>query len=104
MHKTIEEAEFYRLYQPVKNPFVKFASWDGCMLEPYGLELAHVQEVMAVEPDKVWTVLDCDGVLVVSSGFALVNRMGYIITRVPVEPGDMVTVEDYDADIDDTDE
>lgn len=104
MHKTIDEAEFFRHYKPVKNPFVKFGSWDGCMLEPYGLELAHVQEVMATDPGKVWTILDCDGDLVVSSGFALVNRMGYIITEVPVAPGELVTVEDYDDELDNLDE
>ncbi len=104
MHKTIDKDEFFRCYKPVKNPFVKFGSWDGCMLETYGLELAHVQEVMKTDPDKVWTVLDCEGDLIVASGFSLVNRMGYIITEIPVSPGEMVTVEDYDDDIDDTDE
>lgn len=93
MHKTISDDEFYETYKPVKNPFVAHASWDGAMLETYGLELAHVQEVMKTAPNTVWTVLDCDGSLLVSSGFHYVNRMGYIITEVPVAEGDHIETE-----------
>lgn len=96
MHKVISEDDFYRQYKPVKNPFVKNGPWDGCMLETYGLELEHVREVLAENPNKVWTVLDCDGSLVLSSGYHHVNRMGYIITETPVEEGVVVTVEDDD--------
>jgi hypothetical protein len=90
MQKTITEAEFFDTYKPVTNPFVRTGAWNGCMLETYGLELAHVQEVLAATPNKVWTVLDCDGALIASSGYHHVNRMGYIITEVPVAEGEMV--------------
>lgn len=96
MHKMISEDDFYRLYKPVKNPFVKNGPWNGCMLETYGLEFAHVREVLVENPNKVWTVLDCDGELFLSSGYSHVNRMGYIITEVPVEEGVDITVEDED--------
>jgi len=33
--------------------------------------------------DRLWTVLDCDGVLVVVHGRALVNRMWYFVTDQP---------------------
>jgi hypothetical protein len=48
----------------------------------------------------VWTVLDCDGALVVGSGFHYVNRVGYIITEVPVPPGDSIATIDEDAHLD----
>jgi hypothetical protein len=102
MQKTISEAEFFETYKPVKNPFVRNASWNGSMLETYGLELAHVREVLAATPNKVWTVLACDGALIASSGFHHVNRMGYIITEVPVAEGEMV--ETFDEDATDEDE
>lgn len=91
--KIISEEQFYETYKPVKNPFNANASWDGSMLEPFGRELAHVQDVFKTAPDKVWTVLDCDGPHVVGSGFHYVNRVGYIITEVPVEPGQSVVTE-----------
>jgi hypothetical protein len=104
MQKTISEAEFFEKYKPVTNPFVRNASWNGSMLETYGLELAHVQEVLAVTPNKVWTVLDCDGALIVSSGYHHVNRMGYIITEVPVADDEMVETFDEDATDEEEDE
>jgi len=92
----------------VKNPFNANASWDGSMLETFGPELAHVQDVFKSAPDTVWTVLDCDGAHVVGSGFHYVNRVGYIITEVPVEPGQSVATEadpdELEGNLDDEDE
>lgn len=31
----------------------------------------------------IWTMLDCDGKLVITSGWHYVNRMGYLIAKVP---------------------
>lgn len=104
MQKTISEDEFFETYKPVKNPFIRHASWNGSMLEPYGNELAHVQETLKHEPNRVWTVLDCDGALIASSGYHHVNRMGYIITEVPVAEGDMVETIDEDATDNEEDE
>ena len=104
MEKTISEAEFFDTYKPVPNPFIRHAAWNGSMLEPYGNELAHVQEMLKAEPNKVWTVLDCDGALIVSSGYHHVNRMGYIITEVPVAEGEMVETVDEDATDNEEDE
>lgn len=96
MEKLISEDSFYDTYKPVQNPFVENAPWNGCMLETYGPELEHVQEVLKTDPSKVWTVLACDDALVVSSGYHHVNRMGYIITEVPVAEGEMVETIDED--------
>jgi len=89
--KMISEEDFYATYKPVLNPFNSNASWDGSMLSTSGRELAHVREVCKTAPNTVWTVLDCDGALVVGSGSHTVNCVGYIITEVPVEPGQSVT-------------
>lgn len=78
---TVEQ--FYNDYQPLKNPFYDNASWDGCMLETYGVELEHVKTVFNYSPLQVWTVLDCDDKTIVVSGYHYVNRMGYIITANP---------------------
>lgn len=96
--KTITEDDFYETYKPVPNPFDSNAAWDGAMLETYGRELAHVQETFKTAPDTVWTVLDVDGSLIASSGMHHVNRIGYIITEVPVADGEFVETLDEDAD------
>lgn len=35
------------------------------------------------DPALIWTLLDCDGKLCITSGWHYVNRMGYIIAKVP---------------------
>lgn len=96
-HKQISEDDFYDTYKPVKNPFETDAPWGGAMLETYGRDLEHVEKVLKTAPDTVWTVLDVDGALIASSGFHHVNRMGYIITEVPVAAGETVETIDEDA-------
>jgi hypothetical protein len=36
-----------------------------------------------VDPRLVWTIVDCDGKLYVSPGFHYVNRIDYVLCRVP---------------------
>lgn len=96
-HKLISEDEFYATYKPVKNPFEKDVAWDGAMLETYGRELEHVQEALKTVPGSVWTVLDCDGAIIASSGFHHVNRLGYLITEVSVPAGESIETIDEDA-------
>jgi hypothetical protein len=94
--RFISEAEFEETYKPIQNTFRKHASWNGCMLEPYGEELLHVLNVLKTEPGRVWTVVECDGHLTVGSGYHLVNRMGYVITEVPAAEDEMVETIDTD--------
>ncbi len=77
----ILERTFWQKFKPVKNHLDTNASFDGHMFETYGPELEHVQS--KVPEGTVWTLLDCDGQLVISSGFSFVNRMGYFITEKP---------------------
>ena len=44
-------------------------------------------------PNKVWTILDCDGKLYYSSGYHFVNRLGYFITEETIEESTEYTVE-----------
>lgn len=96
IEKNISEADFYATYKPLKNPFNPNVSWDGCMLETYGREHERVLEVLKTDPRKVWTVLECDGSLIVTSGYHHVNRTGYILTEVPVADGEWVSTIDED--------
>jgi hypothetical protein len=36
-----------------------------------------------IDGHLVWTILDCDGRLYVSPGFCFVNRLDYVVCRVP---------------------
>ena len=62
---------FIKLFQPLERE-------DGSILwETYGEDL---EQVIRTPPHRIWTVMDCDGRLIITAGYHLVNRMNYIIT------------------------
>ena len=68
-------------YQPIQNHF------DGSdKFETYGAELDYVLSIANSEPARVWTLVDGDdGNLYIVSGYHLVNRVNYFITKNPCE-------------------
>lgn len=83
----ITEDEFDSQYPLLTNHLNPHASWAfnedrGCLFETYGEELAFVRQQ---DPRKVWTLVDGDdGDLYVISGCHFVNRIGYLVSTVPV--------------------
>lgn len=69
----------------------------GRMFETYGEELDYVLSIANSEPGRVWTWLDCDGEMVVGSGYHLVNRVGYFITEKAL-PDNVTSVEFMDEE------
>ena len=104
----LTEDEFEDHYPLVPNPFDPNACWSssgdgrGCLFETYGEEYEFVQRQ---DPRTIWTkVDDC-----IISGFHLVNRLGFLISTVPVPKGVDIEVsweqpeEDEDGVLDDED-
>jgi hypothetical protein len=81
------EEEFDTRYPLLRNHLNPNASWvygqgPGCLFETYGEELEFVQRQ---DPSTVWTLVDGDdGDQYLVSGFHFVNRIGYLISTVPV--------------------
>jgi hypothetical protein len=50
----------------------------------------------SVHSNRLWTLLDCDGQLVIANGWHYVNRLGYHMTELPFKAG--ITIEVYDED------
>jgi hypothetical protein len=70
-------------YQPMKNHITN--NGDD-KFETYGEELDYVLSIANSEPDRVWTLVEGDdGNLYISSGYHLVNRLNYFITKNPCE-------------------
>src|ERR1700721_535877 len=61
----------------------------GCLFETFGEELAFVRRQ---PPRTVWTLVDGDGGEYITSGFHLVNRLGYLVSTVPAPEGALVQV------------
>jgi len=80
-HYIISYDTFISGYLPVNNHLDENAAFDGFMFETYGKELQHV---CAQNRSSVWTLMDGDCGLWIGSGFHHVNRLGYFITKQPV--------------------
>lgn len=106
--KTITEDEWIEQYKPTLNKFHMDPDreWNGWLYETYGVEETHVRQVAQVNEAFVWTIIDGDGGLSITSGFHYVNRFGYIITEKPADEDFIdVTLDDegeIDLDLDDT--
>jgi hypothetical protein len=69
----------------VVEAFNRLASFDGCLFETYGPEWRHVK---ALPPTCVWTIMNAeDGGILIASGRHFVNRLGYLVSKVPVPDG-----------------
>lgn len=92
----LSEDEFDRHYPLRVNHFDPHASWaigegPGCLFAIYGEEPEFVRRQ---DPRTVFTLLDGDdGSLLLVSGMHYVNRIGYLLSTIPVPEGDDIEVE-----------
>jgi hypothetical protein len=90
--KQITENEFYENFTPVENHLDNNASWDNCMFETYGEEEDYVREQ---DNNNIWTIVEGDNdTMFIESGFHIVNRMGYLITKEKWGEETTVIIED----------
>lgn len=76
----MQESQFWDTFKPIKNHLDDNASLDGMMFETYGQELEFVKS----QPDNlIWTYCDDGETAFISSGYHLVNRLGYLIASEP---------------------
>ena len=95
MHKIITWDEFIDQYKPVQNHLDSQAALEGQMFETYGEELDFVGKTRAINPRTVLTYLDSgEGFPILVNGYCFVNRIGYVITEVPLEEGMSLEVID----------
>lgn len=94
-HIELTEDEFDNQFPLVVNHLNPNASWGfdavgGCLFETYGPEL---QFVLKQDSSHIWTLIDVDdGDLYVVSGYHLVNRIGYLISTVPIPRDSFIQV------------
>lgn len=95
--KTIDYGQFEETYKPRKNPFVQDSSYDGCMFETYGVELAHVREQ---DNKNIWTIINCENEESwIIPGFHFVDRFGYFITEISWLPEDELILQVNDNEM-----
>lgn len=79
---TMSEDVFFEVFKPIRNHIDDNASWDGCMFETFGDELEFVRRQPA---ERIWTIFEADDGLAISNGYHLVNRIGYLVSRIASE-------------------
>ena len=84
----LSEDAFAAMFRPLANQLNSHASFDwgagyGTLFETYGEELDYVR---SQDPAKIWTLQSGDGDFI-TSGYHLVNRVGYFVTEVPLPAG-----------------
>jgi hypothetical protein len=96
-HSLIEmtEDEFDACYPLRTNHFNAHAGWAygddrGCLFETYGEDLDFLRQQA---PSIIWTLVDGDdGDQYLLSGYHIVNRIGYLLSTVPVPEGTDIQV------------
>lgn len=90
---ALAEEAFIERFQPQPNRLVPTTSLDfgegGCLYETFGVEYEAIRQA---DMRCVWTLLDEDGLLLVS-GWRFVNRLGYLLCEVPVPEGEAYIVD-----------
>ena len=92
----LNEDDFDERYPLLENHLNPNASWiigsrRGCLFETYGKEL---EFILRQDPCNVWTLVDGDsGDLWVISGMHFVNRIGYLVSTVPVPVDHFIAVQ-----------
>ena len=99
MQTNLTDDQFDERFKPQDNHIVGVdnASYNGWMYETYGVELDYVLSIANSGRDadkrRVWTVIENDdGELIITDGYHLVNRIGYIITKVPCPINETIEV------------
>lgn len=90
----ISEEAFDAHYPLVVNHFNPNASWTfldkgGCLFETYGEECEFVRQQ---DLRYVWTLVDGDEGQYLISGMHFVNRIGYLVSKIPVAEGVYIQV------------
>lgn len=97
-------AQFKPIINTIQNGEGAIAgAYDSMMFETFGSDLLHVRQT---ETNRIWTLVEADSdvddedklgepmdTTLILSGYHHVNRLGYFISSVPVEPEEVYEVQ-----------
>lgn len=81
--------DFLEKFKPVKNTIDTNASYDGLMFETFGKEYARVRRA---NDYKIFTIVEAEGNLFITSGWHFVNRIGYFVTKVAFDKEEEIEI------------
>lgn len=87
---SISLEEFATLYKPIPHPNSdQTGAPSAWYFETYGDDMEQVDKTPA---HQIWTVIETDGVSVIQSGRTFVNRLNYILTEIPFNARERITI------------
>ena len=78
--------EWVEKYKPIENPIRGL----GTLFETYGEELNFVEKQ---DISTIWTLMECDDYDAITSGYHIVNLVGYYITEIPWDDNSKIILE-----------
>lgn len=86
------EDEWEEVFKPKENPRNDYnAAWNGWLYETTGKDL----EIIRATPNQyVWTLVEAEDSMFISSGKRFVNRLGYFVCERPFYNESVVGLED----------
>jgi hypothetical protein len=90
------EDEFEKQYSPVQNDLCEEdASFDGRMFETYGDEFKYILSLNheTAGRRRIWTIVEENADRYLVSGYHVVNRLGHMVTAVPVPLNTVITIK-----------
>jgi hypothetical protein len=92
----LTEEEFDRQYTIRPNHLTKEDRSFGGMYETYGEELQYILSMANSsnknDQNRVWTIVDDGDNMSITTGYHLVNRLGYLITEQPAPEDTIIDV------------
>jgi hypothetical protein len=78
----LDYEQWLKKFKPQTNHIDQNAAFDGHMYETYGKELDYVITHLKSDESRkrIWTLIDGDGICLITEGYHIVNRLGYFIT------------------------
>ena len=90
--EEITYTEFEKKYKPEKNKYYN-TSFDGRLYEWDGNMLIKAYLDKRLAKNRLWTLVEAEDGVYLVSGDHRVNRIGYMVTKVPFEGDIMVEFE-----------
>lgn len=72
--------QWHSRYIPETNTLNEGSSFDGCLYETYGDDLHNVE---GCAQNRIWTLIEADGIQTIVPGKQTINHVGYFITYRP---------------------
>lgn len=93
--QSISWDAFEERYKPIQNHITNREEFNGWMFETYGADDDYIRTLAKTEPNRIWTIIDCDDDLIIVNGWHYVNRFAYVVTEIAFNEDEEIQVDQF---------